>query len=190
MKKIKRITTPLDPKTVAGLKAGEQVLLSGVIYTARDQAHLRLSGLIERRKKLPVSLKGAIVYYCGPTPAPKGKAIGSCGPTTSSRMDAFTPVLVKAGLKGMIGKGKRSDAVKESIRRYKSVYFLAPAGAGAYLHTKVKSCKVIAFEDLGPEAIYRLEVVDFPLIVGIDPEGNDIYEKAWSKGQGARSKKK
>lgn len=177
MRNIKRITTPLDAKTVAGLRAGEEVLLSGVIYTARDQAHLRLAGMISRCKKLPVPVKGEMIYYCGPTPAPRGKVIGSCGPTTSGRMDAFTPGLVKAGLKGMIGKGKRSDAVRASIKRHKAVYFIAPAGAGAYLNTKVKSCKVIAFDDLGPEAIYMLEVVDLPLIVGIDSKGRDVYSK-------------
>jgi len=175
MRKIKHITTPLDAKTVAGLKAGDEVLLSGVIYTARDQAHLRMADSVKGHKALPINLKGEVVYYCGPTPAPQGRVIGSCGPTTSGRMDAFTPLLIKAGLKGMIGKGMRSDEVRKGIKRHKAVYFLAPAGAGAYLSTKVVSCEAVAFEDLGAEAIYRLEVKDFPLIVGIDSKGRDIY---------------
>lgn len=175
MKKIKRITTPLDAKTIAGLRAGEEVLLAGVIYTARDQAHLRLAAMLKARKALPVSLKGQIIYYCGPTPAPRGKAIGSCGPTTSGRMDAFSPALMNTGLKGMIGKGRRGEEVRKSVKRHKAVYFLAPAGAGAYLSTKVRSSKVVAFKDLGPEAIYRLEVEDFPLVVGIDARGKDVY---------------
>ena len=177
MRNTKHITTPLDATTIAGLKTGEEVLLTGVIYTARDQAHLRLASMLRSRKALPVSLKGEIIYYCGPTPAPRGKAIGSCGPTTSGRMDAFTPVLLKAGLKGMIGKGRRNDEVKKGIKRCKAVYFLAPAGAGAYLSKKVRASKVVAFKDLGPEAIYRLEVRDFPLVVGIDARGKDVYEK-------------
>ncbi|MDD4013215.1 MAG: FumA C-terminus/TtdB family hydratase beta subunit, partial [Candidatus Omnitrophica bacterium] len=171
MGKTKHITAPLGARTIAGLEAGEMVSLSGTIYTARDQAHLRLSKLISSGKKLPVDIKGQIFYYCGPTPAPPDKPIGSCGPTTSGRMDAFTPAVLGAGLKGMIGKGRRSEKVRESVKKNKAVYFLAPAGAGAYLNAKVTSCKVVAFEELGPEAIYRLEVKDFPLIVGIDARG-------------------
>lgn len=177
MSKSKHITTPLDAKTITGLKAGDEVLLSGVIYTARDQAHLRLAGLLKSGKKLPVALEGEVIYYCGPTPAPHGKPIGACGPTTSSRMDSFTPALLGAGLKGMIGKGRRSGEVLKNIKKHRAVYFLAPAGAGAYLSARVKSCEVVAFDDLGTEAIYRLEVEDFPLIVGIDAKGRDVYSR-------------
>jgi len=172
---MKRINTPLDDKTIAGLKAGDEVLLSGTVYTARDQAHLRMAGMLERGEKLPLDLGGQVIYYCGPTPSGK-RVIGSCGPTTSGRMDAFTPELLKAGLKGMIGKGRRSPDVKMSVQNNKAVYFIAPGGAGAYLSDRVKKCKVMAFEDLGPEAIYELEVEDFPLIVGIDSAGRDVYK--------------
>ena len=150
------------------------MLLTGTIYTARDQAHLRFTEMISRKESLPVDLDGQVIYYCGPTP--KGeRVIGACGPTTSSRMDRFTPELLDAGLKGMIGKGRRSKEVKDSVKRNKAVYFLAPAGAGAYLSGKVKSCEVVGFDDLGSEAIHRLEVEDFPLVVGIDSNGDDIH---------------
>ncbi len=172
---MKRINTPLTEKVIAALKAGDEVLLSGIVLTARDQAHLRLMEIIKDRGELPIDLKGQIVYYCGPAPAGPGRVIGSCGPTTSSRMDRFTPYVLEAGVKGMIGKGRRSFEVRKSIKRRKAVYFVAPAGAGAYLSEKVKACRVRAFEDLGPEAIYELEVEDFPLIVAIDMKGNDIY---------------
>ncbi|MFC1709331.1 FumA C-terminus/TtdB family hydratase beta subunit [Candidatus Omnitrophota bacterium] len=158
-----RISTPLTKEVIRSLKAGDEVLLTGIVYTARDQAHSRLV----KAGKLPVSLKGQIIYYCGPTSTPKGKVIGACGPTTSSRMDKFTPRLLKAGLKGMIGKGSRSKEVVESIRKHNAVYFLAPAGCGALLAKKVNSAKIVAYKDLGPEAIRILEVKDFPLIVGI-----------------------
>lgn len=173
---MKKIRTPLDKKNIAPLKAGDEVLLSGVIYTARDQAHLRLCKIIENGEKLPVDLKGQVIFYCGPTP-PGRRVIGACGPTTSGRMDPFTPALLKEGMKGIIGKGRRSPKVAKAIKRYKGVYFLAPAGAGAYLSERVKSCDIIAFEDLGPEAIYRLDVEDFPLVVGIDCKGRDIYDR-------------
>lgn len=148
--------------------------MSGVIYTARDQAHKRLTQVGKR----PFGLRGAVIYYCGPTKAPKGKTIGSCGPTTSSRMDAFTPNLLKAGLIGMIGKGSRSKYVIAALKKHKAVYFLAPAGCGALLSKYVKKAKVIAFKDLGPEAVYQLEVKDFPLIVGVDSKGGSIYGKS------------
>ena len=173
---MKKIVAPLKEKDIASLEAGDQVLLSGVIYTARDQAHLRIIGLMEEKKALPIDLADQVIYYCGPTP-PGPRVIGACGPTTSSRMDAFTPAVLEAGLKGIIGKGRRSDAVRESIRSNKAVYFLAPGGAGAYLSERVKACEVVAFEDLGAEAIHRLEVEDFPLIVGIDSRGRDIYKQ-------------
>ena len=173
---MKKIVAPLKEKDISSLEAGDQVLLSGVIYTARDQAHLRIIGLMEEKKALPIDLADQVIYYCGPTP-PGPRVIGACGPTTSSRMDAFTPAVLEAGLKGIIGKGRRSDAVRESIRSNKAVYFLAPGGAGAYLSERVKACEVVAFEDLGAEAIHRLEVEDFPLIVGIDRRGRDIYKQ-------------
>lgn len=178
----KKISTPLSKDVIRGLNAGDEVLLSGVIYTARDAAHKRLHELIVKGKRLPINLNEAVIYYCGPTPPAPRRVIGSCGPTTSSRMDPFTPELLKLGLSGMIGKGERSDEVKKSIRRYGTVYFLATGGIGALLSTKVKSAKPILFRDLGPEAVYKLEVRDFPLIVGIDSKGKDVYDQAkWKK---------
>ena len=173
---MKKIQLPLDEKTIKTLKAGDEVLLSGVIYTARDQAHLRITELMDKNETIPVELKGQVIYYCGPTP-PSNRVIGSCGPTTSSRMDQFTPALLKAGLKGTIGKGRRSSEVIKAIKKNGAVYFVAPAGAGAYLSYKVKKCELVAFEDLGPEAIYRLEVEDFPVLVAVDSHGRDIYAK-------------
>lgn len=170
---MKKITTPLSYQQIKNLKAGEEVLLSGVIYTARDQAHKRLAVA----KKLPLSLKGEVIYYCGPTKTPKGKIIGSCGPTTASRIDEFTPALLKAGLKGMIGKGARSQEVIQAIKKYKAIYFLAYAGCGALLSKYIRKAKTVAYKDLGPEAILKLEIKDFPLIVGIDSRGNDVYYK-------------
>jgi fumarate hydratase subunit beta len=173
---MKIIHTSSIKENISALKAGGKVLLSGIIYTARDQAHKRLVEAIKKGKKLPINLKGAVIYYCGPTKTPKGKVIGSCGPTTSSRMDAFTPALLKAGVSGMIGKGGRSPEVKKAIKKYKVVYFLAYAGCGALLAKYVLSAKPVAYKDLGPEAIYKLEVRDFPLIVGIDTRGRSIYK--------------
>ena len=174
MDSLKRVHAPLDKKTIDSLKAGDEVLLTGVIYTARDQAHLRMTELMKKGEELPLDLNGQIIYYCGPTP-PGKRIIGSCGPTTSGRMDPFTPMLLEAGLKGMIGKGRRSIPVIKAIKRFQAVYFIAPAGAGAYLAGKVRSCSLVAFEDLAAEAIYRLEVEDFPLIVGIDSKGRNLY---------------
>ncbi|MBU1869138.1 MAG: FumA C-terminus/TtdB family hydratase beta subunit [Candidatus Omnitrophica bacterium] len=172
---MKAIKTPLSKKEIIRLKAGDEVLLSGIIYTARDQAHKRLSEARNKFKKLPVDLKGEVIYYCGPTKTPKRKIIGSCGPTTSSRMDDFTPALLKAGLVGMIGKGSRSREVIAAIKRYKAVYFLAHAGCGALISKYIKKAAPIAYKELGPEAIHRLEVKDLPLIVGIDSKGRNIY---------------
>jgi fumarate hydratase subunit beta len=155
---------------------GQEVLYSGILYTARDQAHKRLVEAIKKGKKLPVDLKGQIFYYCGPTKTPKGKTIGSCGPTTAGRMDEFTPVLLKAGLKGMIGKGSRSKEVIQAIKKYKAVYFLTYAGCGALLSHNVWQKRLVAYPDLGPEAIYELKVKNFPLIVGIDSRGKNIYK--------------
>ena len=159
------------------LKTGDKILFSGTIYTARDQAHKRLVEAIKRRKRLPINLKGAFIYYCGPTATPKGKTIGSCGPTTSSRMDEFTPALLKAGVKGMIGKGSRAESVIQAIKKFHAVYFLTYAGCGALLSRYVKKAVPVAYKDLGPEAIYKLEVKNFPLIVGIDVKGKNIYRR-------------
>jgi len=158
------------------LRSGDRLSYTGVIYTARDQAHKRLAEAIKKKKRLPLDVTGAIIYYCGPAPAPKGKAIGSCGPTTSSRMDEFTPPLLKAGVKGMIGKGRRSETVRKAVRKYGAVYFLTYAGCGALLSKYVRRARPIAYKKLGPEAIYRLEVENFPLVVGIDSKGRDVYK--------------
>ena len=150
-------------------------MLSGFIYTARDQAHKRFIEAVKRGVRLPFELKGEVIYYCGPTNTPKGKTIGSCGPTTSSRMDKFTPALLKKGLTAMIGKGSRSKEIVKAVKKYGAVYFLAPAGCGALLAGKVRSAKIIAYKDLGPEAVRKLEVKDFPLIVAIDCKGRSVY---------------
>jgi fumarate hydratase subunit beta len=168
-----KISTPIDKEKLKNLKCGQEVLLTGTIYTIRDQAHKRLVQEIAKRKNL---IKNQIIYYCGPTQTPKGKVIGSAGPTTSSRMDEFTPKLLAAGLIAMIGKGARSEKVRQAIKKHKAIYFLAPAGCGALLSQKIKSKKLVAYKDLGPEAIYELKIKDFPLIVGIDPRGVNIYD--------------
>ena len=168
------IKTPLNNKDITNLKPGQEVFISGRIYTARDQAHKRLYQAVIKDGKPPLELKGRIIYYCGPTAAPKGKPIGSCGPTTSSRMDEFTPLLLKAGLKGMIGKGFRCKEVLAAIKKNKAVYFLTYAGCGALLAGYVKNKRTAAYQDLGPEAVYELEVLNFPAIVGIDCKGNTI----------------
>ena len=160
-----------------GLKAGDEVYFSGIIYTARDQAHKRLVDDIGKGKKAPFDIVGSIVYYCGPTKAAKGRVIGSCGPTTSSRMDLFTPILLKKGLRAMIGKGRRSREVVKAIRKYKAVYLLAPAGCGALVSKCVKKAEPVAYSDLGPEQILSLEVENLPLIVAIDRNGRSIYGK-------------
>ena len=172
---MKKITAPLTKKTVRSLRAGQQVLLSGTILTARDQAHKRIVELARKKKRLPLNLRNQIIYYCGPTKTPKGKVVGSCGPTTSSRMDIFTPVLLKAGLQGMIGKGQRSHETVAAIKKYSAIYFLAPAGCGALLAQKVTRSRIVAFKDLGPEAIREFTVVDFPLIVAVDTKGRNVY---------------
>jgi fumarate hydratase subunit beta len=178
---MKKINAPLEKNQIEKLEMGDNCLLSGVVYTARDQAHKRLMEAMKKRKKLPVDLKGQVIYYCGPTKTPKRKIIGSCGPTTASRMDEFTSALLKAGLKGMIGKGSRSKEVIRAIKKYRVVYFLTYAGCGALLSEHVKKARPVAYKDLGPEAIYRLEVKDFPLIVGIDAIGNSVYKEASTK---------
>jgi fumarate hydratase subunit beta len=172
-----RLKTPLADADVEKLHAGDKVLLTGVIYTGRDAAHKRLFDLLKEGKPLPVDLKGQIIYYVGPAPAKPGQAIGSAGPTTSGRMDAYSPKLMEIGLKGMIGKGMRKKEVVEAMKKYKAVYFAATGGAGALLAKAIKKAQVVAYEDLGPEAINRLEVVDFPVIVVNDTQGNDLYQQ-------------
>ncbi|MFH1281172.1 MAG: FumA C-terminus/TtdB family hydratase beta subunit [Candidatus Omnitrophota bacterium] len=172
---MKKINTPIDLNKIKLLKAGQEVFLSGTIYTARDQAHKRMIEAIKGGKRLPFELKGAVIYYCGPTQTSKGKVIGSCGPTTSSRMDIFTNPLLIKGLGGMIGKGSRSREVSGAIKKYKRIYFITYAGCGALLSKYVKSAKIVTYGDLGPEAILKLEVENFPLIVAIDTNGGCIY---------------
>jgi len=163
------IKTPLSEKEVGKLKAGDQVLISGTLYTARDAAHAKFGA------KPPFNVKGAIIYYASPTPTPPGKVIGSIGPTTSSRMDAFTPTLLKQGLSGMIGKGRRSAEVVAAIKKHKAVYFVVPGGTAALLSKHVKKSTVLAYPELGAEAVHQLEVVNFPAIVAIDSKGNDLF---------------
>jgi len=181
----RHITAPLDPEMVEQLKAGDQVVLSGVIYTARDAAHRRLIDALEGGKELPFDLSGQTIYYMGPSPAKPGQVIGSAGPTTSGRMDVYTPRLLQAGLKGMIGKGSRSEAVKEALKQYRAVYFAAVGGAGALIGKSIKKAEVIAYEDLGAEAIRRLEVKELPLIVVNDTHGGDLYQKGKANYQRA-----
>jgi fumarate hydratase subunit beta len=176
-----RLKTPLTDRDVEKLKIGDRVLINGVIYTGRDAAHARLFDLLKSGKDLPFDLRGQVIYYVGPTPAKPGQVIGSAGPTTSYRMDAFAPALIGKGLKGMIGKGMRSDQVKEAMKRHKAVYFAATGGAGALLAKRVKKAEVVAYDDLGPEAIRRLEVEDLPVIVVNDVLGNDLYVEGAKK---------
>lgn len=174
----KRIATPLSDEIVKDLRVGDKVLISGILYTGRDAAHKRLFDLLQAGKELPIDLHGHVIYYVGPTPARPGQVIGSAGPTTSGRMDAYTPALIARGLKGMIGKGGRSRDVIEAIKAYKAIYFGAVGGAGAFLAKKIKKSEVVAYEDLGAEAIYRLEVEEFPVVVVNDIYGNDLYQEA------------
>lgn len=174
----KYLTTPLKDHDIKKLKIGDYVYITGTIYTARDAAHKRLYESIRKNEKIPVDIKNNIIYYLGPTPAKDSQIIGSAGPTTSSRMDKYTPLLLEQGLKGMIGKGKRSNEVIQSIVKNKGVYFAAVGGAGALLSKRIKKSKIIAYEDLGTEAIRELYVEDFPVIVIIDCNGNNLYETA------------
>jgi len=151
------------------------VVMEGILYTARDEAHKKMVEAISRGEDLPIPLENQVIFYAGPTPAPPGKVIGSIGPTTSSRMDSYTPVLLAHGLRGMIGKGNRSRQVVNAIKKFGSIYFIAIGGIAALLGKKVCKCELVAYPELGPEAIYRLEVKDFPLLVGIDYQGNNIY---------------
>lgn len=172
------IQAPIDKEDVAGLRAGDYVYITGTIYTARDAAHKRMQETLDKGETLPLEMRGNIIYYMGPSPAREGRPIGSAGPTTSGRMDKYAPALLDRGLAGMIGKGKRSDAVKESIVKNGAVYFAAVGGAGALLSKSIKKSEVIAYGDLGTEAIRKLEVENFPVIVVIDAAGNNLYETA------------
>ncbi len=178
---VKKITTPLTEEKVAGLHAGDSVLITGIIYTGRDLAHKQLVDAIEAGKDLPFDPQGAIIYYVGPSPAPPGKPIGSAGPTTSYRMDSFAPLLMEKGLKGMIGKGNRTQPVLDAMKKYRAVYFAAVGGAAALIAKSIKGAKVIAYEDLGPEAVRELAVEDFPAIVVNDIYGEDLYEKGMAE---------
>lgn len=172
------IQAPVSEQDAVSLRAGDYVYISGTVYTARDAAHKRMQEALLAGKELPIEIRGNIIYYMGPSPAREGRAIGSAGPTTASRMDKYTPELLELGLRGMIGKGKRSGEVKEAIIRNKAVYFAAIGGAGALLSKSILKSEVVAYDDLGTEAIRRLEVKNFPVIVVIDSEGNDLYETA------------
>ena len=175
------ITTPLKEEDIAKLKAGDTVKITGVIYTARDAAHARLVKLLDEGKELPIDVKGQVIYYVGPTPAKPGRPIGSAGPTTSYRMDAYAPRLIKEGLKGMIGKGARSKEVRDAITSEKAVYFAAVGGAAALIAKSIKKAEIITYEDLGAEALRRMEVVDFPAIVINDIYGGDLYQEGQAK---------
>jgi len=173
---VKIINTPLTDEVINELKVGDRVLLNGIIYTGRDAAHKRLVEMIKNNEELPFELKGQAIYYVGPCPAKPGQVIGSAGPTTSGRMDAYSDILLDNGLKGMIGKGERSKNIIDSIIKNNAIYFAAIGGAGALLAEAIKEAEVIAFHDLGPEAIYKLKVESFPVTVVIDSKGNDLYK--------------
>jgi fumarate hydratase subunit beta len=173
---MKIISSPFSKKNISSLKAGDRVLISGTLYTARDAAHKKLFDLLQKRKKLPIGLKDQIIYYVGPTPAKKGAIIGSAGPTTSSRMDKYTPLLLKHGLLGMIGKGRRSAEVKNAIIKNKAIYFVTFGGAGAYLSKRIKRSEIVSYHELGTEAIRKILVEDFPAVVAIDSKGGVLNE--------------
>ncbi len=176
-----KINAPFDEETIAKLKSGDMVYITGTIYTARDAAHKRMKEAIDNGEKLPIDVEGNVIYYMGPSPAREGRPIGSAGPTTASRMDKYAPKLLDMGLKGMIGKGKRSKEVIDAIVRNKAVYMAAIGGAGALLSKAITKSEVVAYDDLGTEAIRKLEVERFPAIVVIDSEGNNLYETAISE---------
>lgn len=177
----RHIQVPLKEQDIESLRAGDYVYLTGTIYTARDAAHKRMYDSMRKGEELPIELKGNVLYYLGPSPAREGQVIGSAGPTTSSRMDKYTPAMLDAGLKGMVGKGKRSPEVIEAMQRSHAVYFAAVGGAGALLSQCIKEAEVVAYDDLGTEAIRRLRIENLPVIVVIDKEGNNLYETAMEK---------
>lgn len=171
-----RIRPPLDDETIGQLHAGDRVLITGLVYTARDAAHKRMVEALERGEPLPIPIEGQIIYYMGPSPAPPGRPIGSAGPTTSGRMDPYVPLLLARGLKAMIGKGNRSPQVREALKQHRAVYLGATGGAGALIARSIKKAEVVAYDDLGAEAVRRLEVEDFPVVVINDIFGGDLYE--------------
>jgi fumarate hydratase subunit beta len=177
----KNIKSPIDPQVLGELKAGDQVLITGVLYVARDAAHKRLVEAVDRGEKLPFDIEGQTVYYMGPSPAKPGGVIGAAGPTTSGRMDVYAPRLMEIGLKGMIGKGARTQPVLDAIKKYKAVYFAGLGGAGALISKCIKKAEVIAYDDLGAEALRRIEVVDFPATVINDMHGGNLYEEGKAK---------
>jgi len=176
-----RLTPPLSDADVESLKIGDRVLITGAIYTGRDAAHKRLFDLIQAEEPLPLDIEGQVIYYVGPSPAKPGRPVGAAGPTTSYRMDAYAPELIRLGLKGMIGKGARNQEVKNAMVKHKGVYFAAIGGAGALMAQAIKTAEIVAYEDLGPEAIRKLEVEEFPVIVVNDVRGNDLYEEGVKK---------
>ncbi len=175
---MKKIMTPLTNDVVQSLKSGDEVVISGIVYAVRDAAHKRLCRLIEQGKQPPIPVKGEVFYFVGPTPERPGRVIGSAGPTTSSRMDAFSPILLAAGLRGMIGKGYRSIAVRDALKKYCAVHFTTIGGAGAFLSQYIISAEVVAYEDLGAEAIRKLELKEFPAIVAYDSYGGSVFKEA------------
>ena len=177
----KKITLPLNNESIKGLKAGDNVWLTGMMYVARDAAHKRIVEALDRGERLPFDIKGQTIYYMGPTPAKPGQVIGSAGPTTSGRMDAYSPRLIAEGLKGMVGKGMRTPAVKEAMKKYKAVYLAAIGGTGALISKTIKKSEIIAYEELGAEAVLRLEVKDFPATVINDIYGGDLYQEGKTK---------
>ena len=177
----KNISLPLTEKTIEGLKAGDNLLLSGVLYVARDAAHRKMIDTLNKGEPLPFDVKGQTLYYMGPSPTPPGRVIGSAGPTTATRMDAYTPRLLAAGLKGMIGKGVRSQEVKDAMKKYKAVYLGAVGGAGALISKTIVKSEVVAYADLGPEAVLKLKVKDFPATVINDVHGGDLYVEGREK---------
>ncbi len=178
---VKKVTLPLTDETLAGLKAGDNILLTGTMYVGRDAAHKRMVEALEQGKPLPFDVKGQTIYFMGPSPARPGQPIGSAGPTTSGRMDSYSPRLIAEGLKGMIGKGMRSQEVKDAMKKYKAVYLAAIGGAGALISKTIKKSEVIAYEELGAEAVRRLEVEDFPATVVNDIYGGDLYQEGKAK---------
>lgn len=177
----RKINVPISKEDAKSLKSGDYVYLTGTIYSARDAAHKRMSEALERGEQLPFDIKGNVIYYMGPSPAREGRPIGSAGPTTAGRMDPYTPTLLDLGMGGMIGKGKRTKEVVDAVVRNDAVYFAAVGGAGALLSQRIKSSEVIAYDDLGPEAIRKLEIENLPVVVVIDSEGNDLYKTAIEK---------
>ncbi len=173
-----KLETPFSREMLKDLQIGNEVLINGIIYAARDAAHKRMVETLQRGEELPFDVKGQVIYYVGPCPAPPGRVIGSAGPTTSGRMDAYAPILIEKGLMGMIGKGLRNESVIESIKKHGAVYFAAVGGAGAYLAERIISAECVAYPELGPEALLRLEVRDFPCVVAVDPRGRDIYKES------------